>query len=116
MTGTWFHYQNDVTRMINMYRALVVTSRWESNRGLRVKLVVRPLSLFLPDDYKHRLLRFARTWQGYMRIICGMNCTEYQLVPSFFYETEYFIRILCIMKFTPPATRYPTVWFSLCLT
>lgn len=116
MTGTWFRYQNDVTRMIDMYRALVATSRWERDRGLRVTLVVRPLSLFLTDEHKSCLLRFARTWQGYMRIRCGMNCTECQLVPSYVYESEYFIRILCIMEFTPPATRYPTVWFSLSLT
>ena len=100
--------------MVDMYRALVATNRWETQRrlGVRVKLIVRPLSLFLDNEYRECLLRFANAWQRYMRA-CGIGCREAELVPSYAYESEYFIRILCIMEFTPPSTRYPTVWFAL---
>lgn len=100
--------------MVDMYRALVATNRWEtqSRLGVRVKLIVRPLSLFLDDEYRECLLRFANMWQQYMRT-CGIGCREAELVPSYAYESHYFIRILSIMEFAPPSTRYPTVWFAL---
>lgn len=100
--------------MVDMYRALVSTRNWDLHRrlGLRVKLSVRPLSLFLDNEYRDRLLRFGIVWQRYMRE-CGVECGEAELVPSFAYESNYFIRILSIMEFPPPSTRYPTVWFAL---
>ena len=99
--------------MVDMYRALVSTHNWDLHRrlGVRVKLSVRPLSLFLDNEYRDCLLRFGNVWQRYMRA-CGIECGESELVPSFAYESNYFIRILCIMEF-PSSTRYPTVWFAL---
>ena len=100
--------------MVDMYRAIVSTSNWNLHRslGLRVKLSVRPLSLFLDDEYRERLLRFGNVWQRYMRE-CGIECGEVELIPSYAYESNYFIRILSIMEFPLPSTRYPTVWFAL---
>lgn len=100
--------------MIDMYKALVATSRWERERrwGFRVKLIVRPLSVFLGSTRTDSLLRFGNAWQEKMRA-CGIECREAELVPSYAYQSDYIIRILAVMSFTSPETRFPTVWFAL---
>lgn len=98
-----------------MYRALIGTFRWERDRrrGHRVNLVVRPLSLFISNERMNLLLRFGKAWQNKMRA-CGINCRDAQVVPSNAFTTDYFIRILAIIKFiSTENTSCPTVWFSL---
>lgn len=100
-----------------MYRALVGTNVWERERGrgLRVNLLIRPLSMFIDNTRMNLLLRFGNVWQNKMRS-CGINCRDAQIVPSNAYTTDYFIRILAIIKFiSTENTSCPTVWFSLSL-
>lgn len=100
--------------MIDMYKALVATSRWERERrwGFRAKLTVRPLMMFIDRTRTNSLLRFGNVWQDKMRA-CGIECRDAELVPSNAYTTDYIIRILAIMKFTSTEMSCPTVWFSL---
>ena len=97
-----------------MYRALVGTNRWERERRLDfcVKLTVRPLSMFMDNTQINSLLRFGNAWQNKMRA-CGIECRDAQVVPSNAHTTDYFIRILAIIKFTSTEMSCPTVWFSL---
>ena len=96
-----------------MYRALVGTFRWERERRLncRVALTVRPLSMFMDNTRMSLLLRFGNVWQNKMRA-CGIECRDAQVVPSNAHTTDYFIRILAIVKFTSTEMSCPTVWFS----
>ena len=101
--------------MIDMYKALVATSRWERERrwGFRVKLIVRPLTLmFLRSMWADSLLRFGNAWQEKMRA-GGIECREAELLPSNAYQSDYIIRILTVMSFTSSGIRFPTVWFAL---
>lgn len=103
--------------MVDLYRALVGTNVWERGRrrGLRVNLLIRPLSMFIDNMRMNLLLRFGNVWQNKM-ISCGINCRDAQIVPSNAYTTDYFIRILAIIKFISiENTSCPTVWFSLSL-
>ena len=99
--------------MVDMYKALLATSRWEMERrwGFRAKLTVRPLSMFLNNTRTSALLRFGNAWQDKMRA-CGIECRNAELVPCNAYSSDYIIRILAIMKFTS-FESCPTVWFSL---
>lgn len=100
--------------MIDMFKALVATSRWERERrwGFRVKSTVRPLMLFIGNTRTDSLLRFGNAWQDKMRA-CGIECRDAELVPSNAYTSDYIIRILAIMSFTSSETSCPTVWFVL---
>lgn len=103
--------------MVDLYRALVGTNVWERERriGMRVNLLVRPLSMFIDNTRINKLLRFGNAWQNKMRS-CGINCRDAQIVPSNAYTTDYFIRILVIIKFISTENMScPTVWFSLSL-
>lgn len=100
--------------MIDMYKALVATSRWEMERrwGFRAKLTIRPLLMFMDNLRIDSLRHFGNVWQDKMRA-CGIECRDAELVPSNAYTSDYIIRILVIMKFTPSEFSSPTVWFSL---
>ena len=100
--------------MVDMYKALVATSRWQAERrwGFRAKLTIRPLSLFMDRARMNILRDFGNEWQDKMRI-CGIECRDAEVVPSNAYSTDYIIRILAIMKFNRDEYGSPTVWFSL---
>ena len=100
--------------MIDMYKALVATSRWEMERrwGFRAKLTIRPLMMFIEDMRTISLLRFGNAWQDKMRA-CGIEYRDAELVPPNAYTSDFIIRILAIMKFSSSDMSCPTVWFSL---
>lgn len=100
--------------MIDMYKALVATSRWEVERGwgFRAKLTIRPLMMFIDNMRIRSLLRFGNAWQDKMRA-CGIECRNAEVVRWNAYSTDYIIRILAIMKFSSSNMSYPTVWFAL---
>lgn len=100
--------------MIDMYKALVATSRWQMERqwGFRAQLTIRPLSMFMDNRRMNSLRHFGNAWQDKMRA-CGIDCRNADVVPSNAYSSDYIIRILAIMKFTPSEMSSPTVWFSL---
>lgn len=101
--------------MIDMYKALVATSRWEMERqwGFRAQLTVRPLSMLMDIARMNSLRHFGNVWQDKMRA-CGIECRNAEVVPSNAYSSDYIIRILAIMKFTSSEnSSSPTVWFSL---
>lgn len=100
--------------MIDMYKALVATSRWQMERqwGFRAQLTVRPLSMFMDTPRMNSLRHFGNVWQDKMRA-CGIECRNAEVVPSNAYSSDYIIRILAIMKFTSSEFNSPTVWFSL---
>lgn len=100
--------------MIDMYKALVATSRWQMERqwGFRAQLTIRPLSMFMDLRRMNSLQHFGNAWQDKMRE-CGIECRNADVVPSNAYSSDYIIRVLAIMKFTASGMSSPTVWFSL---
>lgn len=100
--------------MIDMYKALVATSRWQMERqwGFRAQLTIRPLMMFFDAPRTNSLQQFGNAWQDKMRA-CGIECRDAEVVPSNAYSSDYIIRILVIMKFTSSQFSSPTVWFAL---
>lgn len=100
--------------MIDMYKALVATGRWQMERqwGFRAQLTIRPLSMFMDNQRMNSLRQFGNAWQVKMRA-CGIECRNAEVVPSNAYSSDYIIRILAIMKFNGTEFSSPTVWFSL---
>ena len=103
--------------MVDMYKALVATSRWEQERqwGFRVTLVIRPLTMFMDNRRTQSLLQFGNKWQDKMRA-CGIECRNAEVVPCNAYSSDYIIRILAIMKFSASEWSSPTVWFALSMS
>jgi len=117
----WFCYEDDLARFVDLYREVVATRAYENaiERGNLVQLIVRPLSLFLADDYRVKLHQFGSAMQSYMAAN-GVMVRGVEMIPSNGYMDHYLVRMLTIMRFSESLLSsdytivvHPTVWFGL---
>jgi len=115
VTGVWFYYEDDLVRFVDLYREIVATFQYENaiERGMLVRLVVRPLGLFLAHDYRDMLRLFGSAMQAYMGAR-GVMVRDVEMLPPNGHMENYVVRTLTIMKFTDSTIIvHPTVWFGL---
>ena len=115
MTGVWFYYEDDLVRFIDMYREIIATRTYENaiERGMLVRLVVRPLGLFLANHYREWLRMFGSAMQAHMGA-CGVLVRDVEMLPPNGHMENYLVRTLTIMKFMDSTIIvHPTVWLGL---